>query len=145
MLTDIIALILTPMSKRRKRAQKTFENVPVVDAGARGKSVAKTEEGEVIFLTEAVPGDVVNIQTYKKKKSFYEGRVTKFIELSDRRAEPVCKHFNTCGGCKWQHMTYESQLYFNSYCWFFRTIPLPQQNGIQLFGKPMVNVRRNSK
>ncbi|MFB0903865.1 MAG: 23S rRNA (uracil(1939)-C(5))-methyltransferase RlmD [Nonlabens sp.] len=100
------------MSKRRKRAQKTFENVPVVDAGARGKSVAKTEEGEVIFLTEAVPGDVVNIQTYKKKKSFYEGRVTKFIELSDRRAEPVCKHFNTCGGCKWQHMTYESQLYF---------------------------------
>lgn len=100
------------MSKRRRRAQKTFQNVPVVDAGARGKSVAKTEEGEVIFLTDAVPGDVVNIQTFKKKKSFYEGKVTEFIELSDRRAQPVCKHFNTCGGCKWQHMTYESQLYF---------------------------------
>ncbi|AGC75499.1 23S rRNA (uracil1939-C5)-methyltransferase [Nonlabens dokdonensis] len=100
------------MSKRRRRAQKSFENVPVVDAGARGKSVAKTEEGEVIFLTDAVPGDVVNIQTFKKKRSFYEGRVTKFIELSERRAAPVCKHFNTCGGCKWQHMTYESQLYF---------------------------------
>jgi 23S rRNA (uracil1939-C5)-methyltransferase len=100
------------MSKRRKRAQKSFENVPVVDTGARGKSVAKTVEGEVIFLTEAVPGDVVNIQTFKKKKSFYEGRVTQFIELSNRRAAPVCKHFNTCGGCKWQHMTYESQLYF---------------------------------
>lgn len=100
------------MSKRRRRAQKSFENVPVVDAGARGKSVAKTKEGEVIFLTDAVPGDVVNIQTFKKKRSFYEGRVTKFIELSERRATPVCKHFNTCGGCKWQHMTYESQLYF---------------------------------
>lgn len=100
------------MSKRRKRAQKSFENVPVVDAGARGKSVAKTTDGEVIFLTDAVPGDVVNIKTFKKKKSFYEGRVTQFIELSDRRAQPVCKHFYTCGGCKWQHMTYESQLYF---------------------------------
>ncbi len=100
------------MSKRRRRAQKSFENVPVVDAGARGKSVAKTEEGEVIFLTDAVPGDIVNIQTFKKKRSFYEGRVTKFIELSERRTAPVCKHFNTCGGCKWQHMAYNSQLYF---------------------------------
>ncbi|AZQ43764.1 23S rRNA (uracil(1939)-C(5))-methyltransferase RlmD [Nonlabens ponticola] len=100
------------MSKRRRRAQKTFENVPVVDAGARGKSVAKTEAGEVIFLTDAVPGDVVDITTFKKRKSFYEGKVTNFHKKSDRRTTPVCKHFDTCGGCKWQHMTYESQLYF---------------------------------
>lgn len=100
------------MSKRRKRAQKTFLNVPVVDAGAKGKSVAKTEDGEVIFLTDAVPGDVVNIQTFKKKKSFYEGRVTEFISKSDRRTTPVCKHFSVCGGCKWQHMKYEDQLHF---------------------------------
>lgn len=71
------------MSKRRRRAQKTFLNVPVVDAGARGKSVAKTEEGEVIFLTDAVPGDVVDIQTFKKKKSFYEGKVTRLIETTN--------------------------------------------------------------
>ncbi|MGB5981862.1 MAG: 23S rRNA (uracil(1939)-C(5))-methyltransferase RlmD [Nonlabens sp.] len=100
------------MSKRRKRAQKTFTGVPVVDAGARGKSVAKTEEGEVIFLTDAVPGDVVDIQTFKKKRSFYEGKVTRYIEKSDRRTDPVCKHFYVCGGCKWQHMKYEDQLYF---------------------------------
>jgi 23S rRNA (uracil1939-C5)-methyltransferase len=100
------------MSKRRKRAQKSFLNVPVVDAGAKGKSVAKTEEGEVIFLTDAVPGDIVDIQTFKKKKSFYEGKVTNFIKRSDRRVEPVCKHFNVCGGCKWQDMGYDSQLYF---------------------------------
>jgi len=100
------------MSKRRKRAQQTFENVPVVDAGARGKSVAKTPDGAVIFLTDAVPGDVVDITTYKKRKSFYEGKVTKFHTLSERRTTPVCKHYNTCGGCKWQEMAYESQLYF---------------------------------
>lgn len=100
------------MSKRRKRAQKTFEKVPVVDAGARGKSVAKTEAGEVIFLTDAIPGDVVDIETFKKRKSFYEGKVTHFHERSERRTTAICKHFDACGGCKWQEMAYESQLYF---------------------------------
>lgn len=100
------------MSKRRRRAQKTFENVPVVDAGAKGKSVAKTEDGAVIFLKNAVPGDVVDIKTFKKRKSFYEGEATAFHKLSDRRTDPVCKHFGVCGGCKWQHMSYDSQLYF---------------------------------
>ena len=100
------------MSKRRNRANKTFENVPVVDAGAKGKSVAKTEDGAVIFLKNAVPGDVVDIKTFKKRKSFYEGEATAFHTLSDRRTNPVCKHFGTCGGCKWQHMSYDSQLFF---------------------------------
>ncbi len=100
------------MSKRRNRANKTFENVPVVDAGAKGKSVAKTEDGAVIFLKNAVPGDVVDIKTFKKRKSFYEGEATVFHTLSDRRTTPVCKHFGTCGGCKWQHMGYDSQLFF---------------------------------
>ena len=100
------------MSKRRKRAQKSFEQVPVVDAGARGKSVAKTQEGEVIFLTDAVPGDIVDIKTFKKRKSFYEGKVTKIHQFSDRRTAPRCKHYDTCGGCKWQEMAYSSQLYF---------------------------------
>ncbi|MGB3592526.1 MAG: 23S rRNA (uracil(1939)-C(5))-methyltransferase RlmD [Nonlabens sp.] len=100
------------MSKRKRRAVKTFENVSVVDAGARGKSVAKTDEGEVIFLSDAVPGDVVDIQTFKKKKNYYEGRVTRIVTPSTRRVEPVCKHFSVCGGCKWQHMGYQDQLYF---------------------------------
>ncbi len=100
------------MSKRRARSSKTFLNVPVVDAGAKGKSVAKTESGEVIFLTDAVPGDVIDIQTFKKQRNFYEGKTIAVHTLSNRRTQPVCKHFGVCGGCKWQHMAYESQLYF---------------------------------
>jgi 23S rRNA (uracil1939-C5)-methyltransferase len=100
------------MSKRRARSSKTFLNVAVVDAGAKGKSVAKTETGEVIFLTDAVPGDVIDIQTFKKQRNYYEGKTIAVHKLSERRTEPVCKHFGVCGGCKWQHMTYESQLYF---------------------------------
>ena len=97
---------------RKNRRRKTFENVEVIDAGAKGKSVGKAPDGRVIFLTNAVPGDVVDVMTTKKRKAYFEGVATNFHTLSDRRTEPVCQHFGTCGGCKWQHMGYEHQLYF---------------------------------
>lgn len=97
---------------RRKNKRQTFEHVEVIDAGAKGKSVGKTPDGRVIFLSNAVPGDVVDVMTTKKRKAYFEGVATKFHTLSSRRTEPVCQHFGTCGGCKWQHMGYEHQLYF---------------------------------
>ncbi|WP_298512727.1 23S rRNA (uracil(1939)-C(5))-methyltransferase RlmD [uncultured Kordia sp.] len=96
----------------RKNRKKLFEQVEVVDTATKGKTVAKTEEGTVIFLPNAVPGDVVDIQTYKKRKAYYEGKAVKFHTLSEKRTEPVCEHFGTCGGCKWQHMAYEHQLFY---------------------------------
>ncbi|AXG72118.1 23S rRNA (uracil-C(5))-methyltransferase RlmCD [Kordia sp. SMS9] len=96
----------------RKNRKKVFENVTVVDTATKGKTVAKTEGGNVIFLPNAVPGDVVDIQTYKKRKAYYEGKAVKFHSLSEKRTEPVCEHFGTCGGCKWQHMAYEHQLFY---------------------------------
>ncbi|USD25524.1 23S rRNA (uracil(1939)-C(5))-methyltransferase RlmD [Flagellimonas marinaquae] len=97
---------------RKNRRRKTFENVEVVDAGAKGKSVGKAPDGRVIFLTNAVPGDVVDVMTTNKRKAYFEGVATNFHTLSDKRTEPVCRHFGTCGGCKWQHMGYEHQLFF---------------------------------
>ncbi|MCK0161969.1 23S rRNA (uracil(1939)-C(5))-methyltransferase RlmD [Allomuricauda sp. F6463D] len=97
---------------RKKTKRKTFENVEVIDAGAKGKSVGKAPDGRVIFLTNAVPGDVVDVMTTKKRKAYFEGVATNFHKFSDKRTEPVCEHFGVCGGCKWQHMGYEHQLYF---------------------------------
>lgn len=97
---------------RRKKKSYIFENIEVIDAAAKGKSVAKTEDGKVIFLTNAIPGDIVDIKTGKKRKSYFEGKAIKFHKLSERRAKPACQHFGVCGGCKWQHMQYDSQLYF---------------------------------
>ena len=94
----------------RKNRKKVFTQVEVVDAGAKGKSVAKAPDGKVIFLTNAVPGDVVDVQTYKKRKAYYEGKAIKFYQFSDKRTTPQCEHFGTCGGCKWQHMDYKHQL-----------------------------------
>ena len=96
----------------RKKRNQVFTTIEVIDAGAKGKTVAKAPDGRVIFLTNAVPGDVVDIQTFKKRKAFYEGKAINFHTLSEKRTEPKCEHFGTCGGCKWQHMKYEDQLFF---------------------------------
>ncbi len=95
---------------RKKNKRVLFEQIEVLDAGAKGKTVAKAPDGRVIFLTNAVPGDVVDIRTTKKRKAYYEGVPTHFHQLSDKRTSPKCQHFGVCGGCKWQHMGYGHQL-----------------------------------
>jgi len=95
---------------RRKNKKQVFTNIEVIDAGAKGKTIAKAPDGKVIFLPNAVPGDVVDVQTFKKRKAYYEGKATVFHKLSNKRTEPKCDHFGTCGGCKWQHMDYKFQL-----------------------------------
>lgn len=97
---------------RRKANRKIFTNIEVIDAGAKGKTVAKAPDGRVIFLNNAVPGDVVDVQTLKKRTAYYEGTAIAFHKLSTMRTAPACEHFGTCGGCKWQHMDYSHQLGF---------------------------------
>ena len=89
-----------------------FDHIKVLDAGAKGVSVAKAPDGKVIFIPNVVPGDVVDVQTFKKRKAYYEGKAVKFHEFSEHRIEPVCEHFGVCGGCKWQNMKYSQQLYY---------------------------------
>ena len=97
----------------RKNTDKVvFHQIKVLDAGAKGVSVAKAPDGKVVFIPNVVPGDVVDVQTFKKRKSFYEGKAVHFHEFSEHRVEPVCEHFGVCGGCKWQNMNYNQQLYY---------------------------------
>ena len=98
------------MLKRTKK--QAFTNIEVLDAGAKGKTIAKAPDGKVIFLSNTVPGDVVDVQTFKARKAYYEAKATVFHKLSNKRTTPVCEHFNVCGGCKWQDMGYEHQLYY---------------------------------
>ncbi|MEL4307835.1 23S rRNA (uracil(1939)-C(5))-methyltransferase RlmD [Joostella sp. CR20] len=96
----------------RKNKKQVFEAVEVIDAGAKGKGVAKAPDGRVIFLPYAVPGDVVDVQTFKKRKAFFEGKIANFHTKSPKRTTPECEHFGVCGGCKWQNMGYEHQLFY---------------------------------
>jgi len=97
------------MGRKNRNRKPLLENVTILDTAAEGKSLAKVDE-KVIFVPQTVPGDVVDIQVTKKRKSYMEGRVTKFHSYSDQRVEPFCKHFGVCGGCKWQFISYEDQL-----------------------------------
>ncbi|CAM3946629.1 MULTISPECIES: 23S rRNA (uracil(1939)-C(5))-methyltransferase RlmD [Flavobacterium] len=99
---------------RKKTERIVFENVKVLDAGAKGVSVAKAPDGKVIFIPNVVPGDVVDVQTMKKRKAYYEGKATTIHEFSTDRVEVVCDHFGACGGCKWQNMHYDKQLFYKN-------------------------------
>ena len=99
----------------RKNTEKAvFSHIKILDAGAKGVSVAKAADGKVIFVSNVVPGDVVDIQTFKKRKAYYEGKAVRFHEFSEHRVEPVCQHFGVCGGCKWQNMVYSQQLFYKN-------------------------------
>jgi len=99
----------------KKRTDKiVFENVKILDAGAKGVSVARAPDGKVIFLPNVVPGDVVDVQTMKKRKAYYEGKAIKIHEFSEHRIAAVCENFGVCGGCKWQNMKYSQQLFYKN-------------------------------
>lgn len=88
-----------------------LENLSVSGLAAEGKSIAR-QNGQVVFLTGGAPGDVVSAEITKVKSSFLEARVIAITQPSANRAVPFCEHFGTCGGCAWQHINYETQLYY---------------------------------
>ncbi|HBO25678.1 MULTISPECIES: 23S rRNA (uracil(1939)-C(5))-methyltransferase RlmD [Culturomica] len=88
-----------------------LENVEIKKIAAEGKSIAYVDE-KVLFVPNTVPGDIVDVQVTRKRKSFLEGFVINIRKLSEWRTEPFCAHFGICGGCKWQNLPYEKQLEF---------------------------------
>ncbi len=95
---------------RRKKKEIIIENVKITGIADKGKAVGRDEDGVVYFVSDAVPGDVVNILRLKKRKGVYLGMVKDFVRYSPDRVKPVCEHFGVCGGCKWQHLDYAVQL-----------------------------------
>ncbi|HEY4322841.1 MAG TPA: 23S rRNA (uracil(1939)-C(5))-methyltransferase RlmD [Mucilaginibacter sp.] len=91
--------------------KRFFEDVTIIDIAEEGKGVGKADDF-VLFVDKAVPGDVADIQVYRSKKNFGEGKIVELKTPSEYRTQPFCEHFGTCGGCKWQHMTYAAQLKF---------------------------------
>ena len=96
---------------RKKQKNALLEQLEITDYAAEGKSLARIE-GKVIFVSGAVPGDVVDVQLNKNKKDWAEGRAIKIHQLAPDRLEPFCQHFGNCGGCKWQMLPYQKQLQF---------------------------------
>lgn len=95
-----------------KKKKILLERLPVTDYAAEGKVLSRID-GKVVFIEGgAVPGDVVDVRLFKNKKDWAEGRAVHFHDHSPERVIPFCTHFGVCGGCKWQMLPYEKQLFY---------------------------------
>ncbi|WP_430814699.1 23S rRNA (uracil(1939)-C(5))-methyltransferase RlmD [Carboxylicivirga sp. RSCT41] len=94
---------------RSRKSKPLLKKVTITDVAAEGKAMCRVED-RVVFVQRAVPGDVVDVQVTKKRRSYYEGFPVFFHEYSPIRQKPFCEHFGVCGGCKWQALPYEHQL-----------------------------------
>ena len=100
-----------PIMTRKKKPLPLLESVTIEAVAAEGKCLFHWND-LVVFVPFCVPGDVCDVQIRRKKHSFAEGEVVRFIIYSNVRATPFCQHFGICGGCKWQNLPYEEQLRF---------------------------------
>ena len=96
---------------RKKKPLPVLEDILITDFAAEGKSLARVDD-MVVFVPWAVPGDVVDLQVRRIKHSYMEAEVIRYKQYSKVRVTPFCQHFGICGGCKWQHLPYESQLQY---------------------------------
>jgi 23S rRNA (uracil1939-C5)-methyltransferase len=95
----------------RKKNLPLLEKVRIENIGAEGKSLARVDN-MVVFVKGAVPGDVADLQVFRKKGRYMEARVVRYHAYSPERTEPFCEHFGICGGCIWQHLPYDRQLFY---------------------------------
>ena len=100
------------MSKRERSERREFQNVTIIDTANEGLGIGRCEDGRIIQVRHSVPGDVVNVVAFEKRKGMYITKPVTFSVYSEYRTDPFCSHFGTCGGCKWQHMQYAAQLHF---------------------------------
>lgn len=88
--------------------QQIIVQIDRLSVGGRG--VAR-HQGIVIFVPDTAPQDEVLIELSRVKKNFAEGRLIEVIHPSPARVTPSCIHAGVCGGCNWQHVSYEEQLH----------------------------------
>lgn len=96
---------------RGRKVKPFIENVTITDIGAEGKAIARVND-VVVFTTHVIPGDVVDVQVTKKRTKYMEARVVRVVKPSTDRVPAFCEHFEVCGGCKWQFLPYEKQLFY---------------------------------
>lgn len=94
-----------------KKGEET--EVLVTDLAYGGKGVGKVN-GLVILIRGGLPGDILKVISRRRKRNFAEAEIVEIIKRSENRIEPTCSHFGLCGGCAWQNLNYQAQLYYKA-------------------------------
>ena len=95
----------------RKIRHKVYEELEITGLSSEGLGIARVDE-KVVFVEQCIPGDVVRARTFQRRKSFEKARILELTKPSIDRQAHFCKHFESCGGCKWQYLPYEKQITF---------------------------------
>lgn len=122
-----------------------IDNLEITDIAAEGKALGRYND-MVVFVPYVVPGDRVRVEVYAKKKNYAEARLLEVITPSPTRAEPFCTHFGTCGGCKWQVLPYDQQLFYKEKQVteaFRRIAKVPVSQFLPILGSPLQIGYRN--
>src|SRR5947209_6325284 len=81
-----------------------------IDEVAFGGNGVARQERKVVFVPFTIEGERIAARIVREKKHFAEAELVKVLEPSRHRAEPQCPYFGRCGGCAYQHISYEHQL-----------------------------------
>ena len=83
--------------------------IKILDISYNGSGVGKEESGKTIFVPKVDVGEEVEVEVLKNNKTFDEGKVLTLLNTSSHRIKPKCPYFEKCGGCDFQHLTYERE------------------------------------
>ena len=75
-----------------------------------GDALGRLDDGRAVFVPFGLPGERVRVRAVEEKRGHVRARLEEVLAPSPQRIEPRCRHFGACGGCHYQHMSYEAQL-----------------------------------
>lgn len=88
----------------------------IIDWNQEGRGVARVN-GKAVFIEDALPGEVVEWQPVREKKSYTEGRSSRLLHAADARVQPPCVYYGQCGGCNSQHIEFTAQVALKQRAW----------------------------
>jgi 23S rRNA (uracil1939-C5)-methyltransferase len=77
-----------------------------------GGAFLARDEGKAVFVPLTLPGEQARVRIVEDKRSHAVAEAEEIVAASADRIAPACRHFGVCGGCSYQHATYEAQLAF---------------------------------
>lgn len=107
---QLLAFRVTSHNASKAGHDMTKQTVTIDNLAFGGDGAARLEDGRVVFVPRTIPGETVEIEITKSKKSWARARIVGVIEPSEERVEPGCPHFHRCGGCQFWHMDYDAEL-----------------------------------
>ena len=75
-----------------------------------GDALARLPDGRAVFIPNALPDEEILIRLFEEKERYARGEIIEIVNPSPLRIQPRCPHFGECGGCHYQHISYDEQL-----------------------------------